>query len=415
MRMKTSMLKKRRNKVAIIYHVFAHYREPILRLMCEQDSPLPEYTIYSGKDCTEEGLKTIDMEKATLRIKDGGLRWRFLKNIWLLPSKPFLWQKGVLKIAWSKEHNTMIFLGNMYFISTWPAVILARLRKKRVLMWSHGFIRRDRGLKGCLRWLFYRLPHGMLLYGNWARNLMIEMGFDPKKLYVVFNSLDYDRQLELRTTITHLNNLDTRAKLFKNPEFPLILFVGRLTPQKQLMRIVNAAKHLTKGYHSFPVNLLFVGDGPERKVLENQLQKDGLMERVCFFGACHDECKLAPLIAAADLCVAPGEVGLTAIHSMVYGTPVITHDDSSGQGPEFEAIIPGKSGLFFRKGDDEHLAEMIRGWYRSDLNRQTIRQWCFEVIDKYYNPHFQLKVINCAVIGEKNADQLQMGPVVSTP
>jgi glycosyltransferase involved in cell wall biosynthesis len=44
---------------------------------------------------------------------------------------------------------------------------------------------------------------------------------------------------------------------------------------------------------------------------------------IVFYGESYNERELAPLIALADVCVSPGNVGLTAIHALTYGTPVI--------------------------------------------------------------------------------------------
>lgn len=56
----------------------------------------------------------------------------------------------------------------------------------------------------------------------------------------------------------------------------------------------------------------------------------------------------AEFIYNADLCVSPGNVGLTAMHSLVFGCPVITHNCFEWQMPEFEAIQPGITGDFLR-------------------------------------------------------------------
>ena len=273
-------------------------------------------------------------------------------------------------------------------------------------MWSHGFTRRASGLKGRLRRLFYRLPHAMLLYGNRARNMMIDMGFDPRRLYVVFNSLDYDKQLALRNSLTQSDIDKARAKLFVRPKLPILLFIGRLTPQKKLTMLVDAINLLANDSHPYPVNLLLVGDGPERNNLESAFKMVGLMEYVNLYGACHNEEELAPLITAADLCVAPGEVGLTAMHALTYGTPIVTHDDPSCQMPEYEAITPGKTGEFFQRGNAIDLARVIRNWLTQKTDRQLTREECYEVIDNYYNPKVQMQVLNSAVMCNKDADEL---------
>lgn len=57
----------------------------------------------------------------------------------------------------------------------------------------------------------------------------------------------------------------------------------------------------------------------------------------------------AELIYNADLCVAPGNIGLTAMHAMMFGCPCISHNDFSWQMPEFEAIVPYKTGNFLKE------------------------------------------------------------------
>ena len=52
----------------------------------------------------------------------------------------------------------------------------------------------------------------------------------------------------------------------------------------------------------------------------------------------YDENEIGDLIYNADLCVSPGNVGLTAIHTLTYGTPVLSHANFPNQMPEFEAI-----------------------------------------------------------------------------
>lgn len=121
-----------------------------------------------------------------------------------------------------------------------------------------------------------------------------------------------------------------------------------------------------------------------------------------FYGACYDEKPNAELIYNADLCVAPGNVGLTAMHTMVFGTPVISHNDFKWQMPEFEAIHPNETGDFFEYKNTESLASTISNWFsvhKSD--RAEVRRFCYHEIDTQWNPNFQIKVIR-KLFGQTN-------------
>ncbi len=384
----------KKHKVAIVYHYWASYREPIVRLLCQERPPNSEYCIFSGLK-TDRVIATIDPLKAKMSIKNGGLRWRILSNFWFF--RVFLWQSGMIKLALSKEFDTIIYLGQMYFLSTWVSICLARLTGKRVLMWTHGFISEEKNLKGFIRTCFYKLAHGLLLYGKRAKNILIKKGFDSNKLYIVYNSLDYDLQEKLRKTNKKGYCKKLRKTFFKHSKLPILLFIGRLTPQKKLKLLVEAAGLLHE--RSLRVNILFIGDGPESKVLQDFVDAKNLRDYVTFYGACYEEKDLAPLIMMADICVSPGEVGLTAIHSLTYGTPVITHNEASRQMPEYESIIPFETGAFFNYGSAESLADVIEHWLSSNNSKKDIAYQCINIIDKYYNPHVQLKIFNAAVKG----------------
>ena len=100
--------------------------------------------------------------------------------------------------------------------------------------------------------------------------------------------------------------------------------------------------------------------GETKEDLETLTRNLGLEDSVWFFGPCYDEQELGDMIYNADLCISPGNVGLTAMHTMVFGTPVLTHNDYPHQMPEFEAIQDEKTGTFFKAGDSASLADSIR-------------------------------------------------------
>ena len=156
--------------------------------------------------------------------------------------------------------------------------------------------------------------------------------------------------------------------------------------------LVEAVAHLKAKGEKY--NLIFVGDGVERESLELRVERLGLRDRVWFYGACYDEAVNAELVYNADLCVAPGNVGLTAMHTLMFGCPVITHNDFRWQMPEFEAISQYHTGNFFVRDDQLSLEEKISEWFRvNGAIRDEVRNWCYKEIDEQWNPYFQMNVI----------------------
>jgi len=240
---------------------------------------------------------------------------------------------------------------------------------------------------------FMCLADIVLLYGERAKTLGEGMGLSSDRMLVIHNSLDYVRQKKIREGLCDQDLIDLRLRMFGDSNTPYAICTARLTRECDLELLLSAQAILRRN-NKF-VNVVLVGDGPEREKLETLAKSESLP--VVFLGACYDEAILAPLIRAANVTVSPGKVGLTAIHSLTYGTPVITHDDPSRQGPEVEAIVPDQNGDLFRYGDAEDLARLIWKWCDRSWPDPKLRARCYEVIERHYNPASQAQVIEYAL------------------
>lgn len=372
----------RNQRVAVVYHFFPHYRAAIMQMLLA--SRQANYILVGDRSDPDKSIEPW------LPPSD---RFAFAPCVKL--TSTLLWQKGLLRLAVRRDIDTIIFLANANFLSTWAAALLARLTGKRVLFWTHGWIRKESGVKSTLRNLYYFLADGLLLYGNRAKEIGVTNGFPAKCLHVIYNSLDYSTQAAIRETITTDRIIYLRKQFFSNPDLLIMISIGRLNKLKKLDLLLYAMSLLQR--INIKTGFLLVGDGPERQHLEKLAMSMNLT--VHFYGACYDEKLLAELIMLANVTVSPGQVGLTAMHSLVYGTPVITHDDPDNQGPEWEAIIPDQTGDFFRREDVHDLARVIQKWSALPWPNEKIRQQCVSVIEKCYNPQYQEFVINRAVLG----------------
>jgi glycosyltransferase involved in cell wall biosynthesis len=352
-----------------------------------------EFHFFYG-DNKKLGIETIDFSNKDFKQHKNQLHE--IKNYWY-KNKVLWWQKGVITCCLKANFDIAIFLGEMYCISTWIGAIISRLRKKNVIFWGHGLYGNESDLKLKFRKLFYKLADKHLLYERRAKQLMIKQGFNPDNLYVVFNSLDYDTQKTLRTKLSRLSKKNIFS-CFRNSDLPVIVFIGRLTPEKKIEILIQAINAINK--NNVKINLLIIGDGSERINLEN-LGIAGLNNRwLHFTGALYAEEEIGKYLYHSDLCVSPGNVGLTAIHSLSYGTPICSHNNHNNQMPEVEAITEGFNGFLFKENDVSNLTSKIENWFENNYDREKIREQCYQIIDKYYNPHYQVKVFNQLIKNE---------------
>jgi len=298
------------------------------------------------------------------------------------------WQKSVVRQLFKKEYTHYIILGEERSLSTWTFLLLSIFfPKKKIYFWSHGIYGKEGKLKLFVERVFWSRIDGALLYGNYAKNLMAKAGFDTSNYHVIHNSLNYNRQLELRKSNIES---DVYYKHFGDRN-PVLMFIGRLTKVKNLDMIVKAVSQLKGKGESY--NLVFIGDGVEGNNLKSLVKTLNIENQVWFYGACYDEKTNAELIYNADLCVAPGNVGLTAMHTMMFGCPVLTHNNFPWQMPEFEAIQSGETGDFFDYQNLDSMTDTISKWFTSKKDcREDVRKACYNEIDSQWNPKFQLEV-----------------------
>jgi glycosyltransferase involved in cell wall biosynthesis len=304
------------------------------------------------------------------------------------------WQPAALSVALRGGYDAIIYLGDPHFLSTWAGAAAAAIRRTPVLFWAHGWLRDEPPAKSRARNLFFGLADHMLVYAERAKRLGVATGYPADRITVVYNSLDVDRADAIVARIAD-GTLDSARPqaLFADPGRPLLICTARITDLCRFDLLLDAAARLAR--RGRPVNVLLVGDGPALPALEVQARALGVA--VHFYGPCYDEEVLGQLIYHADLTVSPGKIGLTAMHSLMYGTPAITHGNLDEQMPEVEAIEPGRTGVLFAHGDADALAEAIAGWLDAAPDRSAVRAAARAVIHEKWNPQTQAAIIARAV------------------
>jgi glycosyltransferase involved in cell wall biosynthesis len=187
------------------------------------------------------------------------------------------------------------------------------------------------------------------------------------------------------------DRLQTRKALGVPSDAVLLISIGRLMTKLKLDQAISAIKQVQDQGRN--VYLLIVGDGPESENLRRLAESTGVSHKVIFFGACHDEDRLAKLFNAADITVVMGKVGLSAMHSLGYGIPLLTNDRLDEHFPEIEAVVEGKTGWYFSNDNIDDFISKIRPVdYRGSIYRS-----CIEVIERAYTPECQKRFIEDAL------------------
>ncbi|MGI5917800.1 MAG: glycosyltransferase family 4 protein [Anaerolineae bacterium] len=335
-------------------------------------------------------LTTEIADRAPVRIIKWGHSQRWLPlflpyaliyALWLLMSKPI----------------SLIHLGDPLLSPL--GVILRRLRRVPVVVTAHGLDviypnpLYQRVVIPCLR----RLDR-VVCISRHALDECVRRGVDKRRCKIIPPGIDIppDEEWQMRRTALadrapHLNRLCGRPAPSAGH---VLITVGRLVRRKGVAPFVMQALPRLLGRRDDWIYLV-VGDGPERRAIEEAIDTAGLNDKVYLLGATSEN-DLKDLYALADLFVMPNVpvkddcegFGIVSLEARAAGLPVVAADLEGIR----EAMGSDEGGLLVPPEDYDAFVEAIDHLLdcgRSDESYRRIREsvarrYCWSTIaDRY--------------------------------
>lgn len=240
----------------------------------------------------------------------------------------------------------------------------------RLVLHEHGAI--FRGGTGCvyrrLLWLLGPRADAIIANSEAAKSAVQRaLRGSAVPVTVVGNFIDLERFAPDRYDRTAV-----RASLGLGQGKFVVGFVGRLDRAKGADLLIDAAAILR--YKDDSWRLVVVGDGPERRRLENQVHWLGLDHMVVFTGLQENT---APIMRAFDVGVVPSRreaFGIAALELMRMKVPVIV----SPVGGLPELVRNGQTGLVLPRPAPEAIAASIWQLKQDSDLRERLRRDAFE-------------------------------------
>ena len=197
----------------------------------------------------------------------------------------------------------------------------------------------------------------------------------------------WQRGVDIETFHPDYASVEMRNKLSENhPESPLLLYVGRLSPEKEIERIKPILEVIPDS------RLALVGDGPHRQALENYFADTNTNFVGYLTGI-----DLAAAFASADAFIFPSRtetLGLVLLEAMAAGCPVVAA--RSGGIPDI--VTDGVNGFLFEPTEDDEgaIAATIR-LLEQKQEREVLRQnarleaerWGWGAATRQLQTHYQ--------------------------
>jgi glycosyltransferase involved in cell wall biosynthesis len=303
------------------------------------------------------------------------------------------------------RHNINLIHGHDYKSDLFAYLVCRQLgyRRPTAISTMHGWALG--GPRGHLywqldRWLMRRFDR-VIAVSHATMQEMVAAGVPPHLITVIYNGIDTDvwTPHQVRTAL--------REELGLDPACPLVGYVGRITPEKDLDAWLHAASIV--GQHSLEVHFVLVGDGRDGTLLghlQKQVRKLGLAERVHFLGY---RAQLLPIYTSFDLFMLSSRregICNSLLEAMAVGLPVVTTD----AGGTSELVLDGQTGYIVPQRDVNGLARATIKLINDASLRQRMGRAGRERVEAEFSFRLRLQRIEAlyaAVLGVPRAPSLQ--------
>lgn len=276
-----------------------------------------------------------------------------------LGSQVLQWYPPHLQYTDGKSADVVCLPWNPYFVSVYPALRRARKHAVGSLVWGHGYSKREKPWRAKIRRSLANRADAAIFYNNTVRDRSVAEGWLPaERAFVALNALDQTGiQAARRAWLADPERLAAFKREHALDAGPVLIFVSRLLPDNRADVLLDAAARLKSDLPT--LRTVIVGGGEAESALKNQAHTLGIADRVTFTGPVWGEDQLAPWFLSADLFVYPANIGLSILHALGYGVPVITSDRTETQNPEIESLTDGVNGRLYPHLDADALARTI--------------------------------------------------------
>lgn len=270
----------------------------------------------------------------------------------------FMWHGAHVASMSRRAADVVAMTWNTRYLSLMPAIMLGRARDVGMILWGHGFSKNESPGRLRLRMLMGRMATAVLLYNHGAARLAIEAGIEKEKVFVALNALD---QRPIQAARAAWIGEPGKIEAFRRTQGlegrPVVLFVSRLEEANRVDLLLQAVARMQAKLPG--TTAVIVGKGVDEPRLRRMAEELGLGDLARFTGSIYDEAALAGWMTSADAFCYPANIGLSLLHALGYGLPVVTGDNLASHNPEIEALEDGKNGLLFKDGDVDSLAQTL--------------------------------------------------------
>lgn len=318
------------------------------------------FKLYSGDSYFEDSVKS-----SYLKIK------KPIKNNFFLKRK-LLFQTGIWHLIFTDV--VLVLEMNPRIISNWIFLVVRKIFRKKTVLWGHAWPRKGKGSKSDL-----------------LRGLMRSLG-----TRIIVYTKEQEKELKSKMPKKNIssapNSVISKDKMLTNSgnESLNLVYVGRLTKAKKPFFLVKAFHKSISKYPS-QTKLIIIGDGNQRKKIENYVIKNNLEAKIKIKGHINKYEILKEIYFNCFFSISPGYAGLSITQSFGFGVPILISKDEK-HSPEIEAIKVKYNALYYETDSEKDFNRVLLNAYQNKKYWLSQRKSIVEFCKKEYSVEAMAKV-----------------------
>jgi glycosyltransferase involved in cell wall biosynthesis len=280
---------------------------------------------------------------------------------------------GLICFKLIKEDFDIIDCSNFPYFSLFACKLISIIKKKPLYatwheVWGKNYWYEYIGWKGYLGYIIEKLavltPDKIISVSEHT-TYKLKNELNSKKLtYAVPNGIEFD--------------LITKIKPAK--EKSDVIFVGRLMSYKNVDVLIKSIKLIKE--KNPEIKSLIIGDGPDKKKLEELTRKLNLEKNIKFLGFLENDGDVYALMKSSKVFVLPSTregFGMVVIEANACGVPVITIDHKDNAARD---LIEEERNGFICQLDEKEIAKRILRILINNTGRE-MQKVCMDLAKKY--------------------------------
>jgi glycosyltransferase involved in cell wall biosynthesis len=325
-------------KVAIVHNIPIHYKHLLFTELAREGLDFEVLFTAAGSSARRE---RIHLQQALYRHRIGYAGPYEQAGLF-----------GMVKRTWASLNQLdpeAVIISGWADAPAWTACIWAGMHRKKRILWSesNSFDHPRRAWKERIKKWFVSRFDGAHVYGTHSRDYVRELGMPVEEIWV--------KRAVVNTELYLTDVVAGPPQLRSGPR--TLLYAGRLSPEKNLFRLIRAFGQFVERRGTDRLILALVGYGPLEMPLKALVSELGLGDLVQFWGAAEQE-SLPGLYGKADVLILPSTSeawGLVALEAMCCALPVALSDRC---GCAVDVVNP-ETGWMFSPFDEDAITRVL--------------------------------------------------------